>query len=973
MTSPHPVEGSPLHLRSWFGSCLRMLAGVLGAAALAQSPPPADLVMDMSATVSRVVPRIRLSWSQKLQSRTTAQRIHRRLKGTSGWTKLADLSIAATGFSDSTALDGVEYEYWLERPLNASPGMAVGYLDAGAYLPAPDSRGKLLLVVDASLAGAIAADLQQLERDLSHDGWTVQRISVSRTATVKSVRSAIQSAYQADRANVRMVYLLGHVPVPYSGNNSPDGHPEHRGAWPADGYYGDMDGVWTDSWLYNIQASSGRNDNVPGDGKFDQSNFPSLLELAVGRVDLSALTKAPSSAVTEAELLRRYLRKAHDYRTKSGAYAAIPRRVIIHDALTSFSTGLSGWHWGASALGRPGVVPFDVAPGGAWFTTNYAGGRSYLVGYAGGYGSQESVSGVGTTADFGWRTHRVVFLGMFGSYFGDWDSPNNIMRSVLAGNAAGTSLGLATMWAGAPTYFMHSTGMGNPIGLAVRDSQNALLPGGTGYRPGGPRWGSYDPLGGVFTGLMGDPALRLHVVAPPRKVTVTSAQGRVSLAWAPSPETDLVGYHVYRSASPTGPFTRITRAALAAPAYAENATVGATYTYLVKTLRLERSPGGTYFNHSIGTPVTHTVNGGAATSGAVAVELEPYRTAWIIGRDDSPLVTPYAPSGEFSNENGLADLPPGQVTRVAGDPLFNALNNPRRDDDYYCVGTYPVGFNGLKASLVVPNQEPAAAWERGLAHQDRTNRAHFLLTSSQANLASKLRLNFEFAQGGFWLGSPYNRYGAGFGVHDVVVRFRNGAGVSTVIYSNRLDRPTRVSVEVATRTVAASVGANTLEFVRTGPVETGNAYWVVFDYVSLESAVPKTVAPQSAAESGGTGDPAWSVLAAGPAGSASSPEPSATPGVLRDASGDHLTLSYVRPDPAPEGLDYRVEVSSDLRNWSEDGLRTLLGPPTSGERRVTVQDMLPVSDHLRRFLRLRLIRFGQVADATNGPVEMGGW
>lgn len=958
MTFPHLVEGSLRRSRFWFDFCLRLLAGLMSLAALAQTPLPSDLVMDLGAVVSKTVPRIRLSWSQKLQSRTTAQRIHRRLRGASAWTKLADLSLAATSYADTTALDGVEYEYWLERPLSISPGLAVGYLSAGAYLPAPDSRGKLLLVVDSSLTGAIAADLQQLERDLSHDGWTVQRISVSRTASPRTVRSALQSAYLADRANVRMVYLLGHVPVPYSGNNSPDGHPEHRGAWPADGYYGDMDGVWTDSWLYNVQASSGRNDNVPGDGKFDQSNFPSLLELGVGRVDLSGLTKAPSSAVTEAELMRRYLRKAHDYRTKSGEYAAIPRRVLVHDALTSFSTGISGWHWGLSALGRPGVVPFDVAPGGAWFTAGYAGGRSYLLGYAGGYGSHESVSGVGTTADFGWRTHRVVFLGMFGSYFGDWDTPNNLMRSVLAGNASGTSLGLATFWAGTPSYFMHSTAMGHPIGLAIRDSQNALTPGGTGYRPGGPRWGSYNPLSGVFTGLMGDPALRLHVVAPPRNVTATSAQGRVSLTWSASTETDLVGYHVFRSASPTGPFTRVTRAALSVPAYAETATAGLTYTYLVKALRLERSPGGTYFNHSMGTPVTHTVLGSTGTSSSVAVVLEPYATAWTIGRDDNPLSVPYAPSGEFSNENGLNDAPPGRVTRVAGDPLFNALANPPKDDDYYCAGTYPAGFNRLAASLAVPNQEPSASWERALTHQDRTNRVHFVLSSAQANVASKLRLNLEFAQGGFWLGSPLNRYGTGFGVHDVVVRFRNGAGIATVIYSNRLDRATRVSLELATRTVAATVGANSIEFVRTGPLETGNAHWVVFDYVRLESAVPKTLAPQSVTGTVGFGDGPWGVSSAGASGGALPPEPVASPGVVRRASGDHLTLSFRRPEPVPEGYEYRVEGSSDLRNWSEEGLRTTLGPVESGTRPVTVEDLLPVSDHLRRFLRLRLLRSG---------------
>ena len=43
------------------------------------------------------------------------------------------------------------------------------------------------------------------------------------------------------------MFLFGHVPVPYSGDIVPDGHaPDHQGAWPCDGFYGDMDGLWTD-------------------------------------------------------------------------------------------------------------------------------------------------------------------------------------------------------------------------------------------------------------------------------------------------------------------------------------------------------------------------------------------------------------------------------------------------------------------------------------------------------------------------------------------------------------------------------------------------------------------------------------------------------------------------------------------------------------------------------------------------------
>src|SRR5690606_19757782 len=127
------------------------------------------------------------------------------------------------------------------------------------------------------------------------DGWLVARSEVSRTGTVPAVKAVIKSRYDESPGNTKAVFLLGHVPVPYSGNVCPDGHgepdpaPHHRGAWPADAYYGDMDGVWTDSTVDHAEANvdGTRNDNVPGDGKFDQSLLVGehLPELVVGRVD----------------------------------------------------------------------------------------------------------------------------------------------------------------------------------------------------------------------------------------------------------------------------------------------------------------------------------------------------------------------------------------------------------------------------------------------------------------------------------------------------------------------------------------------------------------------------------------------------------------------------------------------------------------------------------------------------------------
>jgi hypothetical protein len=72
---------------------------------------------------------------------------------------------------------------------------------------------------------------------------------------------------------------------------------------------------------------------------------------------------------------------------------------------------------------------------------------------------------------------------------------------------------------------------------------------------------------------------------------------------------------------------------------------------------------------------------------------------WFIGVDEDPLASGYNATDEFSQENFINDLRPGKVTRIPGDPLYNAGNNPDRDDDYYLAGTYPIGFNGLTTNL----------------------------------------------------------------------------------------------------------------------------------------------------------------------------------------------------------------------------------------------------------------------------------
>ncbi|MFO1458695.1 MAG: putative Ig domain-containing protein [Verrucomicrobiota bacterium] len=340
------------------------------------------------------------------------------------------------------------------------------------------------------------------------------------------------------------------------------------------------------------------------------------------------------------------------------------------------------------------------------------------------------------------------------------------------------------------------------------------------------------------------------------------------------------------------------------------------------------------------------------------------RTVWQIGTDNNPAVLPYNPSGEFSVENRLNDPAPGKVTRLAGDPLYVAATNPTADDDFYTAGQYPAGFNRLTTPLVVPNDEPAIAWERAHTRGDVTNRMHFVVDPSQAVAGANYRLSLELVSGGSMSnGVPVS----GFADHDMVVRVRNGTGAVTELLSRRVSQATLLVVDFPGSVLTG--GANTIEIARTGP-NVLTSYWIQYDFLRLEmlggatvtsgvaalgsapsvmsqarvaAAAARYSAPQSSTASGAETD----------SGAADSVNP-AQIGVVVVTGLPYRTLTYTRRDPAPVGVRYIVEGSSDAWTWSERGLLATGYEPGEGSVAITVRDSVPLTEVPSRVLRLRL-------------------
>lgn len=548
---------------------LALLVFMLAFVNVARTQTVQNTVVEVSAVAQSSPPRLVFTWPANPTA--TGYTIQRRAPGSTTWSVVGTAPAAATGWIDSLVAVGEVLEYRFTK--SGSP-FGLGYATCAIDRPAVHERGKLILLVADTHAAFLTTELARLEQDLVGDGWQVLRHDVSPTSSVASVKSLILNDYLADPANVRAVFLFGHVPVPYSGSVAWDGHPDHAGAWPSDGYYGDINDSWTDTFVNSTVASRLENRNIPGDGKFDQSNFPGELELMVGRVDLASM---PSFAASERDLLRAYLEKDHAFRHKLFSAA---ERAVLDDNFGYFggeAFAASGWRSFAPMFGAANSVAGDY-----FGSLNTGSGPGYLWSYGCGGGSYGSAGGVGSTADFALSTNRNVFTLLFGSYHGDWDVADNFMRAALCSGWT-----LTCSWAGRPAWTYSSMALGEPIGHATRWSQNDPTPSNSiGAR-------------GTHMALMGDPSLRMHIAAPPSGVSALLEGGVAKVRWASSPESG-ASYHVYRSPSPAGPFTLLNASPTADSVFDDPTPLAGASTYMIRAVVAQTSGSGTYANLSQG-------------------------------------------------------------------------------------------------------------------------------------------------------------------------------------------------------------------------------------------------------------------------------------------------------------------------------------------------------------------------------------
>ncbi len=547
----------------------------------------------------------------------TDQNVYRKTKGRYDWGSVYKVIGATDSTFSDTITTGTAFEYMFEKIGGPDGWATYGYTYSGHMFPAVTNRGTILLIIDSTHKNFLSNELRTYRNDLIGDGWKTIVKYFSPSTTVSQIKSYIYNTYNSDPTNIKSVVLIGDLAVPYSGDYSqygawpPDGHvsisgygPSHEGAWPTDIYYADMlNATWSDASVNNTLGVRPANHNVPSDGKFDVTDMLNIVQLQVGRIDLSQMDAfkydVPDSNNVERELLKRYFTKNHNFRHK---VVSIRERCLwdidnaggFPDILTG---GFFNEHFPTNSYRNMAPLISDTVT----FKLDYRStlnSNDYLWSFGFGFGSYTSCSGIGNTWNMAATNQSIksVFSGFMGSFFGDWDTANSFLRSPLA--AKGNVLN--TFWSGRPHWFFHHMGLGETIGYSTLRTQNnfdSALSGAFSY-PLYPTtaFSMYQ----VHSSLLGDPTIRLKPIDPADnfRVVQDSCNNRFKLKWTASTDTGVHTYYIFRAKHIDSTFTQIgTTSNLY---YVDNSPLTGNNVYMLRGLKLETSFSGTYYNLSEG-------------------------------------------------------------------------------------------------------------------------------------------------------------------------------------------------------------------------------------------------------------------------------------------------------------------------------------------------------------------------------------
>ncbi|WP_452221117.1 T9SS type A sorting domain-containing protein [Lacinutrix salivirga] len=519
------------------------------------------------------------------------------------WSTVAtNLPAMTSTWTDTNVALGDAFEYQISR--NTGTQIARGYVTAAIMYDQTDYKGQMILVIDVTFQNSLMAEITQLKTDLTNEGWFVNELYVPRATTweteaeIINIKNQITTIYTTAPTNDKPthLFLLGHIPIARSGLGeiAPDQHIENRGARGADCYYADIDGVFTDAETFNAAGIDPNAINLPNDLKWDQDYIPSELEMAFGRVDFADLSEASNS---EEDLLRAYLTKLHNYRVVASGHDMGEK--------TAFNFGYDNSNDGSyrSLIPISGINNVDqyngTMPFAQWVNQN------------GPY--QIFTQNVVTPNPNEWDLYGMdaTIYSSDQSYWGFWDAPQTtygygFIRYLLSHSSK--CLGL--LWTTSAVNLFHQPGMGETMGWSLKRTMDNNALNNLYEKPEQP-YDTEEYWGRTHLQYNGDPTLRLNQVQPASNLQIVDSANGIDISWSASLDSNILGYHVYKSTTQFGIYTKLTTTPTPQLNFNDASGTVADW-YIVRAIKLETTGSGTYLNPSIG------INGNSLTLTAEA-------------------------------------------------------------------------------------------------------------------------------------------------------------------------------------------------------------------------------------------------------------------------------------------------------------------------------------------------------------------
>lgn len=538
---------------------------------------------------------LELNWFEATPPRVGSVTVKRRRYGQLGgqtWQTIAEGLGPVMRYTDTTVRPGIAYEYQVLR--TARDIVDVGYWLGGTDLPAQPHQGHAHVIVDDTIAEAIAPRLARFVQDLTGDGWQVTRRTIARHTGKNTddlrgsliLKDWLLTQYAADPFARHVAILVGHVPIVKSGKANPDGHEPVPHA--TDLFYADMDGRWHLSPQNTLQDNM-----VPGD----------FIEMQIGRIDFKPVNTGSKSL--EIRLLREYFDKNHHWRMGylgdlRTAYGTTGHLAVERAALRNVVGGTNITNGGHHDVGeeKPWLWGVDF---GDWNGSRYA---------------QE-------------HANKAVFAINFGSHKQKFDARSNGMTALLAQPWYPIAVG----WGARPAWWLHHMALGGTIGdVHMRTVNNGKRT--KPYRETMDYFptGNYMMRNPVWVNLLGDPTLRAFPLAAPQAVTQDRTAQGIRLQWQASLDEDVLGYQIFRADNDATAFTLISGSTPVKELTFLDKSPLQGAVYMVRAYGKKRVYAGSF----------HTFSQGAFSAGTSAAKIPEHVPARITSAMNQPLRLPPA-------------------------------------------------------------------------------------------------------------------------------------------------------------------------------------------------------------------------------------------------------------------------------------------------------------------------------------------